>query len=79
MYFGIGPKIPSCGVALLKKQLLSPSSTSLRSLSISAYMTNSPSLSRPAWRRGESPHRTVIAVGVFSTTSKWSVMHVPGS
>lgn len=70
IYFGIGPSIPSCFVAELKNVLFNPSSTSLRSLSTSAYMTNRPSLFLPAWFLGESPHRTVMEVGVFSTTSK---------
>lgn len=36
IYLGMGPRMPSWRVALLKKQLLRPSSTSLRSLSTSA-------------------------------------------
>lgn len=75
----MGPRIPSCFVAELKKALFNPSSTSLRTLSTSAYMTNRPSLSLPPLFLGESPHRTVIECGVFSTTSKWSVILVPTS
>lgn len=80
MYFGMGPRMPSCLFLESKKQLLRPSSTSPLSLSTSAYMMKRPSLSRgPGLRTGLSPHRTVMAEGVLSTTSKWSVIRVPGS
>lgn len=71
--------MPSILLLLVKKQLLSPSTASPRSLSIVALMANRPSESRGFWFLGVSPQRTTISVGVFSTTSKWSVSCVPGS
>jgi uncharacterized protein YbbK (DUF523 family) len=56
---------------------LSRSSTSSLCLSTVALMTKSPSKGLRSCFRGESPQRTVMAVGVFSTTSKWSAMQVP--
>lgn len=67
---GMGPTLPSTLCALIKKQLFNPSTTSLLSSSISVLIMNSPSDSRGPGFRGVSPHRTVISVGVFSTTSK---------
>lgn len=70
---------PSSLRALLKNALLRPSSARPLSGSTLAEKVNRPSDSRGPEFRGESPHRTVMDVGVFSTTSKWSVMTVPGS
>ena len=71
--------MPSTLWALVKKHDFNPSTASPRSRSISALMMKRPSESLGPPFRGVSPHRTVISVGVFSTTSKWSVILTEGS
>ena len=71
--------MPSTRRELLNKQLFKPSTTTPATLSISALITNRPSESRGSCFRGLSPARSVMAVEVFSTTSKWSVTRVPRS
>lgn len=62
-----------------KKTLLRRNSAKPRSKSVVAVISNSPSDSRcPSGEfSGESPHRISIAVGVLSSTTKWSVISVP--
>lgn len=62
-----------------KRMLLRRNSAKPRSKSVVAVISNSPSDGRcPSGElSGESPHRTSIDVGVFSSTTKWSVISVP--
>lgn len=62
-----------------KKQLLRPNSATPSSGLTTADISNSPSDSRTSLMRGEAPQRITIRSAVFSITSKWSVMMVPGS
>ena len=74
---GIGS--PSAFPFPLKNKLFRRNSATPCSGFTSVDISNNPSDSRTSAFRGESPHRTTIRSGVFSTTSKWSVMRVPTS
>lgn len=74
---GIGA--PSALPRPWKNKLLRPNSATDSSGFTTADISKRPSDGRTPLVRGVSPHRTRIRSGVFSRTSKWSVIRVPTS